>query len=177
MTEPLTMEFEVHARDSIRPTAEFQAIENVAKRLLAGLRSKAARRGLERANRPGVHSREAQSVVADEAEPLGFRSEKKGLFAEYETSALRPDMYLAVGSTGIILEVERGKTLKNNMDLLDFWKCHICERAHYLFLFVPQVVQRSNETERPFQAVVKRLGTFFVPGNDTNVRAVFIFGY
>ena len=37
------------------------------------------------------------------------------------------------------MEVERGKTVLNNMDLLDVWKCHICESANYLFLIVPQM--------------------------------------
>ena len=112
-----------------------------------------------------------------EAQTLRFESEKKGLFAGYETSALRPDMYRLIAGSGISLEVERGKTLKSNMDLLDFWKCHICLHAHYLFLCVPQLVQRSYEKERPFPQVVKGLGAFFEPGNFTNVRAAFVFGY
>ena len=32
------------------------------------------------------------------------------------------------------MEVERGKTTTNNMDLLDIYKCHICEEANHLFL-------------------------------------------
>ena len=44
---------------------------------------------------------------------------------------------MPLADTGIILEVERGKTTINNMDLLDFWKCHICAHADYLFLMVP----------------------------------------
>jgi hypothetical protein len=65
------------------------------------------------------------------------------------------------------------------MDLLDFWKCHLCRRADYLFLMVPQAL-RHNPTMTPkkeYNSVVKRLDTFFVPGNETNVRAVHIFGY
>ena len=46
------------------------------------------------------------------------RLEKKGLFKNYN-SQLRPDYYKKLKKSGIILEVERGKTLKNNMDLLD----------------------------------------------------------
>ena len=118
-----------------------------------------------------------QEIVWGAARTLGFASEKKGLFADSETRALRPDMYLPVEGSGIILEVERGKTLKNNMDLLDFWKCHICLHAHHLFLFVPQAVDRSYEKEKPFSQVVKRLSGFFEPGNLTNVRTAFVFGY
>ena len=76
-------------------------------------------------------------VHLEEATRLGFRDESKGLFETYQSSALRPDYFRPIGSTGVILEVERGKTTINNMDLLDFWKCHICEHASYLFLMAP----------------------------------------
>lgn len=86
---------------------------------------------------------------------------------------------MPIGDTGILMEVERGKTTINNMDLLDFWKCHVCDHAHYLFLLVP-VALRQNETgtvRNEFQAVVRRLRTFFEPKNYTNVRAAYVFGY
>jgi hypothetical protein len=34
------------------------------------------------------------------------------------------------------------------MDLLDFWKCHVCQHAQYLFLLVP-VALRQNPTMSP----------------------------
>ena len=77
------------------------------------------------------------------------------------------------------MEVERGKTTINNMDLLDFWKCHLCDHAHYLFLMVPKEL-RQNELMSPrreYVTVVKRLSAFFRPGNYTNVRGLFVFGY
>ena len=77
------------------------------------------------------------------------------------------------------MEVERGKTTTDNMDFLDFWKCHLCIHAHYLFLMVPQAL-RHNATMTPkkeYQAVVKRMGSFFTPGNYTNVRGLHVFGY
>ena len=75
--------------------------------------------------------------------------------------ALRPDYYCALGETGILIEVERGKT---NMDILDFWKCHICDRAEYLFLIVPQARPSANGTVlRHFQQVKRRLGVFLLP--------------
>ena len=90
-----------------------------------------------------------------------------------------PTTSFPLEGTGILFEVERGKTLINNMDLLDLWKCHICREASILFLFVPRVL-RQNEDDagrRVYTAVVNRLGTFFESGNETNVRAAFIFGY
>jgi hypothetical protein len=131
------------------------------------------------ANQPGRSSSLVQNVFLEQALSLGFRDESKGLFKEY-TSALRPDYYMPLGGTGILLEVERGKTTINNMDLLDFWKCHICAHADYLFLMVPQEL-RQNESagapRREFASVAKRLATFFEPKNYTNVRALCLFGY
>ena len=129
-------------------------------------------------NRPGKSSAEVQDTFLEFARDLGFESEKKGLFASDEL-ALRPDYYLKLDTTGVILEVERGKTTINNMDLLDFWKCHLCPQAGYLFLLVPQAL-RQNETMNPrneFATVNRRLSQFFKPHNYTNVRALCLFGY
>jgi hypothetical protein len=71
------------------------------------------------ANAPGRSSAEVQSTLGGHAKSLGFESEKTGLFADSQF-VLRPDYYMKLGATGILLEVERGKTTINNMDLLDF---------------------------------------------------------
>lgn len=65
------------------------------------------------------------------------------------------------------------------MDLLNLWKCHICTSAEYLFLLVPQLLLQntSGKPTKPFSAVVKRMGSFFMPGNYTNVKGVDVFGY
>ena len=76
------------------------------------------------------------------------------------------------------MEVERGKTTNNNMDLLDVWKCHICEEANYLFLLIPNVRQNGKGGKtQTFSPVVKRLHSFFIKENYINVNAIFIFGY
>ena len=76
------------------------------------------------------------------------------------------------------MEVERGKTVLNNMDLLDVWKCHICESANYLFLIVPQMRHDGAGKLWPtYPNVVKRLQSFFVKNNYINIDAIFIFGY
>lgn len=65
------------------------------------------------------------------------------------------------------------------MDLLDFWKCHICGVAHYLFLLVPREL-RHNDTmspKREFDTVARRLKPFFEPDRCTNVRGLCLFGY
>jgi hypothetical protein len=86
---------------------------------------------------------------------------------------------MAIGSSGILMEVERGKTTINNMDLLDIWKCHVCSEANYLFLVVPQVlIQNQNRRPtRPYEYVAKRMSTFFLPENYTSVRGASVFGY
>lgn len=110
---------------------------------------------------------------------MGFTSEATGLFAGYATAGLRPDYYKPINDTGILIEVERGKTAINNLDLLDLCKCHVCNEVDYLFLMFPQAL-RQNEVMRPpneYASVVKRMSSFFVQGNHTNVRGLVVFGY
>jgi len=159
-------------------TDQHRRVMVVADLLLEHLRDEMVIAEMLAANQPGRSSGEVQNVFLKQARELGFRDESKGLFKEY-TSALRPDYFLPLADTGIILEVERGKTTINNMDLLDFWKCHICAHADYLFLLVPREL-RQNPTMSPrreFATVSKRLATFFEPGNYTNVRGLCLFGY
>lgn len=165
--------------DTVHRSAELAKVTSVANALHEHLNSPAAQQQIAKANQPGASSHDVQSVFRDFALDLGFADESKGLFAEYETSALRPDYFLKLDGTGILLEVERGKTTINNMDLLDFWKCHLCEHAHYLFLLVPRELRQNDKMSprREFVTVTKRLASFFRPRNYTNVRGLWVFGY
>lgn len=157
---------------------EHAEVLELSDRLLVHLNTDSARSLLAAANMPGMSSAEVQASFLPFALEAGFTSEAKGLFDEYE-NRLRPDYFRGLSSNGVLLEVERGKTTTNNMDLLYLWKTHLCRHADYLFLMVPQAL-RHNDTMRPkkeYQSVVKRLNTFFTPGNETNVRAVHVFGY
>jgi hypothetical protein len=160
-------------------TAEYAEVRGIARVLHSRMSRRATLASILAANQPGHSSALVQAAFVDHARVLGFVNESKGLFASYETSALRPDFFRPLGDTGILLEVERGKTTINNMDLLDFWKCHLCEHAHYLFLMVPKELRQnpSMPPRREYATVVKRLSSFFVPRNYTNVRGLFIFGY
>jgi hypothetical protein len=154
-------------------------VRRIAHALLGHLRSSDAEAKIALANQPGVASQRVQDVFLEFARELGFQDERENLFAGYE-SAVRPDYFLPLGDSGILLEVERGKTTINNMDFLDFWKCHLCEHAHYLFLLVPKELRQNTTTKTPrreFVAVTRRLEHFFRPRNYTNVRGLFIFGY
>jgi hypothetical protein len=165
-------------QEPFRNSEEWNVVALLADRLLSELNSKSTLSQIDAANRPGVSSGEVQAAFRPVAESLGFHSEKKGLFSD-SIAGLRPDYFMSTNDVGVILEVERGKTTTNNMDLLDFWKCHICGVASYLFLLVPQAL-RHNEAMAPkkeFLAVQRRLAQFFEQGNYTNVRGLCLFGY
>ena len=160
-------------------TLEYQSVFDVAESLLNHLNQPEILDKIKLVNKPGASSSLVQNTFLKQATELGFRDESKGLFAEYANKGLRPDYYMPIEGTGIILEVERGKTTINNMDFLDFWKCHICKDANYLFLMVPMtLVQNSKMKPRnEFNTVVNHLSPFFQKGNYTNVRGLSIFGY
>lgn len=167
------------AQDDVVQSAEYEQVMSISDLLLKHLNTPDALTLMAAANSPGMSSAGVQGAFEPFATQLGFTSEAKGLFEGYENRALRPDYFLPVGPTGILMEVERGKTTTNNMDLLDLWKCHLCLHAHYLFLMVPQAL-RHNPTMTPkkeYAAVVRRMGSFFTPGNYTNVRGLHVFGY
>jgi hypothetical protein len=167
----------IYQQDRYAKTDEARAVMDISDRLLDHLNTEDALGLMVAANMPGVSSAQVQATFLPFATDLGFTSEAKGLFLEYENK-LRPDYFRPVGESGILLEVERGKTTTNNMDLLDFWKCHLCKRADYLFLMVPQALKHNPNMspKHEYNSVVKSLETFFMPGNTTNVRAVHIFG-
>jgi hypothetical protein len=124
-------------------------------------------------------SHKIQEVFLAEMLELGFSSEKKGLFSEYQVSGIRPDYFKALSGGGILFEVERGKTLANNMDLLDVWKTHICVEARHLFLMVPlERVNGNGGSTKIFKTVEKRIGAFFSEQlSPLEVDTVTIFGY
>ncbi|MDE0693641.1 MAG: hypothetical protein OXI55_15535 [Gammaproteobacteria bacterium] len=166
-------------QDRHRPSAEWREVLGLADSLVAFLQRPDIAERVKDANQPQQSSARVQAAFIEEAHRLGFVDESKGLFRRYASSALRPDYYRPVGTTGVIMEVERGKTTINNMDLLDFWKCHICEHASYLLLMVPVELRQNPKKppSRPFDTVAKRLASFFMPANYTNVHGLVLLGY
>lgn len=174
----MSIEYAVLTKEESESADTFVDVDQLARRFLRYLRRPDVQKQIAKVHKLGTSSAKVQEVVLPGAKKLGFANEKKGLFAGYRVPALRPDYYVKVRDAGVLLEVERGKTTTNNMDLLDFWKCHICEHADYLFLLVPQ--QRPSENGRVlhhFKQVRNRLSTFFEPQNYVDVDAVFLFGY
>jgi hypothetical protein len=127
----------------------------------------------------GASSHKVQAAIIKEVEALGFQSEKKGLFANVDVSGIRPDYFKAIEGGGVLFEVERGKTLANNMDLLDVWKTHICLDAKHLFLMVPLIrVTNKGAQQKVFNTVEKRVGAFFAENvGAIDVDSVHVFGY
>jgi len=159
---------------------EWTKVIELADSLLAYMNLPSTLQRFNEANQPGISSAVVQDVILPHLDTLGFTSEAQGLFDNYPTKGLRPDYFRAINQTGIIVEVERGKTTTNNMDLLDFWKCHICEQANYLFLLVPQALKHNVKQATPkkeYTTVKNRLSAFFLTGNYTNVNGLVLFGY
>ena len=124
-------------------------------------------------------SHAVQKSILSQMESLGFVSEKKGLFASYKVSGIRPDYFKSLSGGGILFEVERGKTIANNMDLLDVWKTHLCLEAKHLFLMVPNVrVTEKGGSQKIFSTVENRIETFFLSERKPiDVDTVHLFGY
>ena len=144
--------------------------------ILARENTKAA---IKAAHHVGASSHVIQSVILKDMNDLGFTSEKKGLFADYKVTGIRPDYFKPQKDGGILFEVERGKTIANNMDLLDLWKTHICKEAQHLFLLVPLIrVTEKGSEQKIFNSVVNRVSTFFHEDlSPIDVASVHIFGY
>lgn len=102
--------------------AEFEEASTLATRLASRMESDAVSAAIGQVHKLGGRSQDIQAILREDLEGIGFVNEKTGLFAQMTVSALRPDFYRPLGRSGIIAEVERGKTITNNMDLLDLWK-------------------------------------------------------
>ncbi len=135
--------------------------------------------GIQEVHKFGASSAKVQAVLLPHLEALGFTSERKGLFKELNVSGIRPDYYKPLPDGGILFEVERGKTIANNMDLLDVWKTHICQEAKHLFLLVPNIrITEKRKEQKIFVSVEKRVGTFFLEQTQPiDVDSVHLFGY
>ena len=171
-------ELKIISKPGIENRSDYKRAYRVAKRFIKHLNEEEIKSKVSKAHKLHAKSSEIQDILLPKSLELGFVSEKKGIFKDSTVSQLRPDYFLKIDSkSGIIMEVERGKTLANNMDLLDLWKCHICREANFLFLVVPNVRQNTNRTSNVFSAVVRRMNSFFTKDTYANVDAVFIFGY
>jgi hypothetical protein len=174
-----SIEFHSYFRSENRPDSKTEMALELALQLKELLEARELLAAIEQAHVFGASSQKIQDAITPSVLSLGFTSEKKGLFADIKVPGIRPDFYKPIIGGGIILEVERGKTVANNMDLLDIWKTHICQSANHLFLLVPQIrVTQSGSNQKIYSTVVNRVGAFFAQSTDPiDIDSVHIFGY
>ncbi|HEY8227080.1 MAG TPA: hypothetical protein VIG25_17525 [Pyrinomonadaceae bacterium] len=101
---------ELAKANPVRPK-ELCQVRAVAVELLSFLNQTLTQQSLLEADVVGASSSTIQAIMLDEAHRLGFHSERTGLFASYASRGIRPDYYRAIGQSGILMEVERGKIL------------------------------------------------------------------
>ena len=173
------MKTHIFIKDQIKDLKNFNDVQKIFNELASFMQTKDVFEAINRTHKIGAKSTEIQEILNSKLLELGFKSEKKGLFKQYSSSNLRPDFYKKISENdGVIIEVERGKTLDNNMDLLDIWKCHICKEANYLFLIIPEFKTNLRGTQQKiYERTLKRISTFFDEQNYINVNAVFLVGY
>ena len=139
--------------------SELKEIFKISNIIQEYLNQKEVYQRIQNSNIKGTDSQVIQKIIEEIAVPLGFKDEKQGLFKKYKDSGLRPDFYKKIGKNGILMEVERDKTTTNNMDLLDIYKCHICEEAiTYFCLFKLKLVTQKTY----IKMFVKKLRIFFM---------------
>lgn len=166
-------------RNGLEQTQNLKAVKALIASVAEIINSPSISKAIEAAHVFNASSHDIQNTLLVPMERLGFSSEKKGLFANYVVSGIRPDYFKPLDGGGILFEVERGKTIANNMDLLDVWKTHICSEAKHLFLLVPYIrVSASGAKQKIFNTVENRISAFFEPNlMPIDVDTVTIFGY
>ena len=171
--------FHVLSRVDLTSTPDFREVSKLANSVLEILNYKSVKDAIAKAHVFGASSHTIQKAILPQMLELGFTSEKKQLFSDYKVGGLRPDYYKPLSKGGILFEVERGKTIANNMDLLDVWKTHICKEANHLFLLVPNIRVSKNQNEaKIFPSVKNRIETFFNENiSAIDVDSVHLFGY
>ncbi len=171
--------FHVLSRVDLTSTPDFREVSKLANSVLEILNNKSVKDAIAKAHVFGASSHTIQKAILPQMLELGFSSEKKQLFSDYKVGGLRPDYYKPLATGGILFEVERGKTIANNMDLLDIWKTHICKEANHLFLLVPNIRVSKNLNEaKIFPSVKNRIETFFSENiSAIDVDSVHLFGY
>jgi hypothetical protein len=175
----VTESYRVFLRPGLAQNQNLTEALTASRQVLEILKTEKVKDAIAEVHKFGASSHTVQRSVLDQMQSLGFVSEKKGLFASYKVSGIRPDYFKSLTGGGILFEVERGKTIANNMDLLDVWKTHLCSEAKHLFLMVPNIrVTEKGGSQKIFNTVENRIETFFLKeSKPIDVHSVHIFGY
>lgn len=172
-------EYRLFECPGMEKTANYFEVTELAEEVKLVLQRLEIIAAIQDAHKFGASSHAIQSVILEPMKLLGFSSERKGLFEEMNVAGIRPDYFKPVIGGGVIFEVERGKTIANNMDLLDVWKTHICKEAKHLFLLVPKIrISKKGSEQKIFFLVEKRIGTFFLEQTTPiDIETIHLFGY
>jgi predicted XRE-type DNA-binding protein len=175
----MTTYFKEFLQEEIENTEVLEIARDISKQIYEFISSKEIKDKIAKVHMVGAKSSQVQDIISSKCKEIGFSSEKKGLFSQLDIPIqLRPDFYIKIKGAGLIIEVERGKTIDNNMDLLDLWKCHICEQSDYLLLIVPIIKQTKKGTSNNiYKSVIKRVASFFEKNNYVNIKGCFVIGY
>lgn len=175
----VTESYKVFLRPGLADSENLNNVLKTSRKVREILRKQEIIEAIAQVHKFGASSHTVQKSILGQMESLGFISEKKGLFASYKVSGIRPDYFKSLEGGGILFEVERGKTLANNMDLLDVWKTHLCHEAKHLFLMVPKIrVTEKGGSQKIFNTVENRIETFFLnESTPIDVNSVHLFGY
>jgi len=175
----VTESYRVFLRPNLAESQNLIETLKVSREVREILENEEVRNAIAEVHKFGASSHTVQKSILNEMDSLGFVSEKKGLFASYKVSGIRPDYFKSIEGGGILFEVERGKTIANNMDLLDVWKTHLCSEAKHLFLMVPNIrVTEKGGSQKIFNTVENRIETFFLKeSKPIDVNSVHLFGY
>jgi hypothetical protein len=98
-------------------SGESKRVSSIAKQLKEYMGTDSFRSQIEKVHKLNGNSQEIQKLLEKKLVSLRFASEKKGLFIKCAVPSLRPDFYKKVGKSGILVEIERGKTIANNMEM------------------------------------------------------------
>ena len=165
----VTKSYRVFIRPGLVESENLKKALETSRQVSEILNDKKVKDAIAEVHKFGASSHNVQKSILDQMVSLGFVSEKKGLFASYKVSGIRPDYFKPLPGGGILFEVERGKTIANNMDLLDVWKTHLCSEAKHLFLMVPNLrVTEKGSSQKIFNTVENRIETFFFERKYTN---------
>jgi hypothetical protein len=175
----VTESYRVFLRPGLADSENLNDVLKISKKVREILSKQDIIEAIAEVHKFGASSHTVQKSILSQMESLGFTSEKKGLFASYKVSGIRPDYFKSLEDGGILFEVERGKTIANNMDLLDVWKTHLCLEAKHLFLMVPKIrVTEKGGSQKIFNTVENRIETFFLSeSTPIDVNSVHLFGY
>ena len=92
MSNPTTS-YRVLSRVEHRKESNFLQVQEIGTKVLRILNQPSIQAAIKDENQLGASSARVQEIMLADLERLGFTSEKKGLFSEYQVPGIRPDYF------------------------------------------------------------------------------------